>query len=75
VNEALAWFDECYALEAGFGWVRWRRVALPTEGGIDVQPARLLEQMAWIAQVRNAELSRRRPARGGRQKRDSTKRG
>lgn len=68
VKQALDWFDECYELEGGFGYVRWHRVALPLTGGINEQPAKLLEQMAYIADVRNTDLARDRPKRRGRGK-------
>jgi len=59
VEGLLSLFAVTHELRVGFGGARWERITLPTAGGIDAQPARDLEALGLIAQVRNAWLSHR----------------
>lgn len=57
VEAVLQWFALTHVLQGGFGWVLWQRVALPEAGGVGDQPARLMEALGWVGQLRNAALA------------------
>lgn len=75
VKEALAWFELTYDLQGGYGWAMWQRTSLPAAGGVEDQPAKLMEALALIARNENAQIEQaRKQSRGegrerGRQKR------
>ena len=67
VEGLFALFAATHEIRVGLGGPRWERVALPTAGGIDRQPARDLAAIGVIAAVRNAWIASReqwRRARG-----------
>lgn len=49
----MTWFRHCYdvELEPASGRAFWRRVALPGDGGIGEQDARLLNALEYMATV------------------------
>lgn len=63
LETTLTWFDLTYALQVQPGSARWVRTALPEAGGLSEQPARLMAELAWIAQVRNEQIRRAMHAR------------
>lgn len=65
VREALAWFEQCYDLDVGFGVIRWKRVALPRAGAIADQDPWLLEAMGALQNVWN-QMAQEKPERGTR---------
>lgn len=58
VEEVFAWFEQCYDTEVDqlTGRVHLRRVALPTEGGVGDQDARLINSMTQMAAVQQQVL-------------------
>lgn len=65
------WFARLYELEVSGLVPQYRRVSLPEAGGVSAQPARLLDELTWLAQCRNAlfieqaNTQRRRAGGGG----------
>jgi hypothetical protein len=75
VKEALEWFQLTYQLQGGYGWVEWQRTALPAAGGLEDQPAKLMETLALIARNKNALIEQaRKQSRGAGRERDQEKR-
>lgn len=75
VKEALSWFQLTYNLQGGYGWAMWQRTSLPAAGGVEDQPAQLMEALALIAQHENALLEQaRKQSRGKGRERDKGKR-
>lgn len=56
VKQYLEWFVLTHQLRGGYGWLAWQRVALPIAGGMDEQPAKLMEALAFIAREENAQI-------------------
>lgn len=58
VEEVLTWFEQCYDLNVHptTGRAYWHRAVLPSEGGIGEQDARLINGMAYVAEVQQAVL-------------------
>jgi hypothetical protein len=62
VDEVLSWFGSTYDLELGVGVARWRMTTLPYPGALAEQPAKLMEALTFVADVRNTQLlSERKP--------------
>lgn len=59
VRAALRWFELTHQLHGGHGWLAWQRASLPAAGGLENQPARLMEQLALIAREENDAIYRR----------------
>lgn len=75
VEEALAWFQLTHDLQGGFGWAMWQRMSLPTAGGVEDQPAKLMESLALIARHENAGIEQaRQQSRGQGRERGKQKR-
>lgn len=72
VKQYLEWFQLTHQLRGGYGWIAWQRTALPAAGGLEGQPAKLMEALALIAREENALLQRkrRRESKQKRPKRD-----
>jgi hypothetical protein len=68
VEDLFEWFELTYAVEFGPGWMRWRRVALPYDGGLADQPARLMQALAYIAHVWNAVIAHKLKGMRGRER-------
>lgn len=49
-------FELTHQLRVGSGWAMWQRDSLPSEGGIEDQPAKLMEALALIARIENTAL-------------------
>jgi hypothetical protein len=56
VQEALEWFALTHQLVQDNGGLRWQRTSLPAAGGLEDQPARLMETLALIACEENAVI-------------------
>lgn len=56
VLEAQRWFELTHDLQGGYGWAMWQRTSLPVEGGVEDQPAKLMETLALIAREENARI-------------------
>ena len=54
VIEALDWFQLTHQPQGGYGWVQWQRTSLPVAGGVEDQPAKLMEALTLIAREENA---------------------
>lgn len=63
VTEALEWFQLTHQLVGGYGWVAWQRTSLPAAGGVEDQPAKLMEALALIARDENALIRQARKTR------------
>lgn len=75
VREALEWFQLTHQLQGGYGWVQWQRTALPAAGGVEDQPAKLMEALALIAREENALIEQaRKQSRGKGRERDQEQR-
>lgn len=59
VKDALEWFQLTYQPQGGYGWVQWQRTSLPVAGGVEDQPAKLMEALTLIAREENAALTKR----------------
>ncbi len=77
VKEALGWFQLTHELVGGYGWVAWQRTSLPSAGGVEDQPAKLMETLALIAREENALIGRvKKQSRGkGRERGERKRRG
>lgn len=71
VKDYLEWFHLTHQIHGGYGWVVWQRTSLPLEGGVEDQPAKLMEALALIARE-ETELLQRKPKR--RQKKSTPQR-
>lgn len=58
MNEAREWFQLTHGLHGGPGWVEWQRTSLPAAGGVEDQPAKLMEALALLAREENALIRR-----------------
>jgi hypothetical protein len=56
VEEVLWWFRWTHQLQVWGGVVRWERTSLPCEGGLNHQPAKLMESLAWLREHANVVL-------------------
>ncbi len=75
VKEALEWFQLTHQLQGGYGWVEWQRTALPSAGGVEDQPAKVMEALALIAREENALIGQaRKQSRGKGRERDQGQR-
>jgi hypothetical protein len=54
VTNYLAWFELTHQVHVGAGWTAWQRSSLPASGGLEDQPAKLMEALALIAREENA---------------------
>ena len=61
VEEIFAWFEHCYDVEvhSTTGRPYWKRVALPGDGGIGTQDARLIHGLTYMASVQQQVLNER----------------
>lgn len=60
VEEAMAVFRHAYEVTSnGFGAVWYRRTALPVEGGIEAQPAKVMQQLQWLERLNNDQMAAR----------------
>jgi len=77
VQEALSWFQLTHDLQGGYGWAMWQRTSLPVAGGVEDQPAKLMEALALIARHENGLIEQaRKQSRGeGRERGKSKRRG
>lgn len=64
-------FNACYGWHAGWatGWLERR--ALPFDGGVAEQPAKLMEALEFIGQISNEEIREDLKARGERSRTDN----
>lgn len=69
VKEYLEWFALTHQLQGGYGWMVWQLTKLPANGGVEDQPAKVMEALALIAREENALIQRRQKqqAKGPRQ--------
>lgn len=51
-------FALTHSIRVSDGWIAWERTALPVAGGIEDQPAKVMEAMALIAREENALIQR-----------------
>jgi hypothetical protein len=58
VKEYLEWFSLTYQIQGGHSWIEWQRSLLPATGGIEDQPAKLMEALDLIAREENALIRR-----------------
>jgi hypothetical protein len=63
VDDAIDWFALTHDVQPIGNVAMWRREALPHAGGINEQPAKLLDTLTFICQQKNAAVlaARRRP--------------
>jgi hypothetical protein len=52
-------FAETHDVQVGVGWARWQRTTLPYGGGLNEQPAKLMDELAFVRQQQNALLRRK----------------
>jgi hypothetical protein len=58
VEVVLTLFRHAYEMTSnGFGAMWFRRIALPASGGIEDQPAKVMQQLAWVESLENAILA------------------
>lgn len=57
VQEASSLFDVTHEIRLGDGVAYWSRVSLPVSGGIDRQPAKMLQALSVICNVKNDEIA------------------
>jgi hypothetical protein len=65
VKEALEWFQLTFSLHGGPGWLEWQRIGLPHAGGVNDQPAKVMEALTLIAREENALVQRARRRAAG----------
>jgi hypothetical protein len=61
VNAYIEMFEMTHTLNGGVGWVMWQRTALPAEGGVEDQPAKVMQAITFLAEQHNALIDARRP--------------
>lgn len=59
VQDYLDWFVLTHQVQGGYGWIAWQMTKLPAKGGLEDQPAKLMEALALIAREENALIRRR----------------
>lgn len=56
VQQHLELFALTHQLQGGYGWIAWQLTTLPATGGMEDQPAKLMEALALIAREENARI-------------------
>lgn len=59
----LELFELTHSLTGGLGWAMWQRTALPAEGGVEDQPAKVMQALTFLCDQRNRIVDERRPQR------------
>lgn len=56
VTETFEWFELTHQVKTGTGAPVWQRTSLPAAGGLEDQPARLMEALALVAREENRQI-------------------
>lgn len=63
ITAYLEMFEMTHSLTGGATWVAWQRTSLPAVGGVEDQPAKMMQAMTFLAGVHYTLTGEQQPKR------------